>query len=256
VDEQRWGNMATGAATEAEALLLDLKTAAGLPAEAPLALTQTLESAVEDLRSRAGAAGVAFRPDVELALLGLDRGGAETRLAQASAWEGIRVGVEYMQDRGVNAPGGIDTGYFLGVKISLPLPVWDNKTGEIEVARATEEERAARVRALELEVGNDISAARRRVSLLEEQWRRYGRETQPVIDEAGREMLQGFEQGRVEARDLLLVRAESTALRVEATRIIENLALALIDLEAAGGAHPALAAPYLEEKPLHRRKKP
>jgi cobalt-zinc-cadmium efflux system outer membrane protein len=256
VEEQRWGNMATGAATEAEALLLDLKTAAGLPAEAPLALTQTLESAVEDLRARAGAAGVAFRPDVELALLGLDRGGAETRLAQASAWEGIRVGVEYMQDRGVNAPGGIDTGYFLGVKISLPLPVWDNKTGEIEVARATEEERAARVRALELEVGNDISAARRRVSLLEEQWRRYGRETQPVIDEAGREMVQGFEQGRVEARDLLLVRAESTALRVEATRIIENLALALIDLEAAGGAHPALAAPYLEEKPLHRRKKP
>jgi hypothetical protein len=77
-----------------------------------------------------------------------------------------------------------------------------------------------------------------------------------VIDEAGREMVQGFEQGRVEARDLLLVRAESTALRVEATRIIENLALALIDLEAAGGAHPALAAPYLEEKPLHRRKKP
>ena len=199
---------------------------------------------------------MAFRPDVELALLGLDRAGAETRLAQASAWEGIRVGVEYMQDRGVNAPGGIDTGYFLGVKISLPLPVWDNKTGEIEVARATEEERAARVRALELEVGNDISAARRRVSLLEEQWRRYGRETQPVIDEAGREMVQGFEQGRVEARDLLLVRAESTALRVEATRIIENLALALIDLEAAGGAHPALAAPYLEEKPLHRRKKP
>jgi cobalt-zinc-cadmium efflux system outer membrane protein len=256
VDEQRWGNMAAGAATEAEALLLDLKTAAGLPAEAPLALTQTLESAVADLRTRAGAAGVAFRPDVELALLGLDRAGAETRLAQASAWEGIRVGVEYMQDRGVNAPGGIDTGYFLGVKISLPLPVWDNKTGEIEVARATEEERAARVRALELEVGNDISAARRRVSLLEEQWRRYGRETQPVIDEAGREMLQGFEQGRVEARDLLLVRAESTALRVEATRIIENLALALIDLEAAGGAHPALAAPYLEKKPLHRRKKP
>ena len=255
VEEQRWGNMATGAATEAEALLLELKTAAGLPAEAPLALTQTLESAVEDLRARAGAAGVAIRPDVELALLGLDRAGAETRLAQASAWEGIRVGVEYMQDRGVNAPGGIDTGYFLGVKISLPLPVWDNKTGDIEVARATEEERAARVRALELEVGNDISAARRRVSLLEEQWRRYGRETQPVIDEAGREMLQGFEQGRVEARDLLLVRAESTALRVEATRIIENLALALIDLEAAGGTHPALAAPYLEEKPLHRRKK-
>lgn len=256
VDEQRWGTVATSAATEAETLLLDLKTAAGMPAGAPLALTQTLESAVDDLRARAGLSRATYRPDVELALLGMDRGGAETRLAQASAWEGIRVGVEYMQDRGVDAPGGIDTGHFLGVKVSLPLPVWDRKTGEIDVARATEEERAARVRALELEVGNDISAASRRVSLLEDQWRRYGRDTQPVIDAASREMVQGFEQGRVEARDLLLVRAQSTTLQVEATRIIEDLALALIDLEAAGGTHPAMAAAYLEEKPLHRRKKP
>jgi outer membrane protein, heavy metal efflux system len=256
VDEQRWGTVATSAATEAETLLLDLKTAAGMPAGAPLALTQTLESAVDDLRARAGLSRATYRPDVELALLGMDRGGAETRLAQASAWEGIRVGVEYMQDRGVDAPGGIDTGHFLGVKVSLPLPVWDRKTGEIDVARATEEERAARVRALELEVGNDISAASRRVSLLEDQWRRYGRDTQPVIDAASREMVQGFEQGRVEARDLLLVRAQSTTLQVEATRIIEDLALALIDLEAAGGTHPAMAVAYLEEKPLHRRKKP
>ncbi len=255
VDEQRWGTVATSAATEAETLLLDLKTAAGLPAGAPLALTQTLESALDDLRARAGLARATYRPDLELALLGLDRGGAETRLAQASAWEGIRVGVEYMQDRGVDAPGGIDTGHFLGVKVSLPLPVWDRKTGEIEVARATEEERAARVRALELEVGNDIFAASLRVSLLEDQWRRYGRETQPVIDEASREMVQGFEQGRVEARDLLLVRAESTTLQVEATRVIEELAVALIELEAAGGTHPAMAAAYLEEKPLHRRKR-
>lgn len=255
VDEQRWGTVATSAATEAETLLLDLKTAAGLPAGAPLALTQTLESALDDLRARAGLARATYRPDLELALLGLDRGGAETRLAQASAWEGIRVGVEYMQDRGVDAPGGIDTGHFLGVKVSLPLPVWDRKTGEIEVARATEEERAARVRALELEVGNDIFAASLRVSLLEDQWRRYGRETQPVIDEASREMVQGFEQGRVEARDLLLVRAESTTLQVEATRVIEELAVALIELEAAGGTHPAMAAAYLEEKPLHRKKR-
>lgn len=255
VDEQRWGTVATSAATEAETLLLDLKTAAGLPAGAPLALTQTLESALDDLRARAGLARATYRPDLELALLGLDRGGAETRLAQASAWEGIRVGVEYMQDRGVDAPGGIDTGHFLGVKVSLPLPVWDRKTGEIEVARATEEERAARVRALELEVGNDIFAASLRVSLLEDQWRRYGRETQPVIDEASREMVQGFEQGRVEARDLLFVRAESTTLQVEATRVIEELAVALIELEAAGGTHPAMAAAYLEEKPLHRRKR-
>jgi hypothetical protein len=141
------------------------------------------------------------------------------------------------------------------VKVSLPLPVWDQKKGEIQASQAAEEERAARVRALELEVANGIAAARRRVALLDTQWRRYGSDTQPVIDGAGREMAQGFEEGRVDARDLLLVRAQSASLGVEAARIIEDLALALIELEAVGGTHPAVAAPYVEEKPLHRRNK-
>ncbi len=255
VEEQRWGTMATTASTEAETLLLDLKTALGMSAGEPLTLSESLDSVLRTLQSRANQSRPSYRPDVELALLALDRAGAETRLAKASAWEGVRVGIEYMQDRGVDAPGGIDTGYFLGVKVSLPLPVWDQKKGEIQASQAAEEERAARVRALELEVANGIAAARRRVALLDTQWRRYGSDTQPVIDGAGREMAQGFEEGRVDARDLLLVRAQSASLGVEAARIIEDLALALIELEAVGGTHPAVAAPYVEEKPLHRRNK-
>lgn len=255
VEEQRWGTVATSAATEGETLLLDLKTALGMSAGEPLILSQSLESVLQTLQSRANQSVTFSRPDVELALLELDRAGAETRLAKASAWEGIRVGVEYMQDRGVDAPGGIDTGYFLGVKVSLPLPVWDQKKGEIQTSQATEEQRAARVRALELEVANGLAAARRRVALLDTQWRRYGSDTQPVIDGAGREMTQGFEEGRVDARDLLLVRAQSASLGVEAARIIEDLALALIELEAVGGTHPAVAASYVEETPLHLRKK-
>ena len=255
VEEQRWGTVATSAATEGETLLLDLKTALGMSAGESLVLSQSLESVLQTLQSRTNQSLTFSRPDVELALLELDRAGAETRLAKASAWEGIRVGVEYMQDRGVDAPGGIDTGYFLGVKVSLPLPVWDQKKGEIQTSQATEEQRAARVRALELEVANGLAAAHRRVALLDTQWRRYGSDTQPVIDGAGREMTQGFEEGRVDARDLLLVRAQSASLGVEAARIIEDLALALIELEAVGGTHPAVAAPYVEETPLHLRKK-
>ena len=255
VEEQRWGTVATSAATEGETLLLDLKTALGMSAGESLVLSQSLESVLQTLQSRTNQSLTFSRPDVELALLELDRAGAETRLARASAWEGIRVGVEYMQDRGVDAPGGIDTGYFLGVKVSLPLPVWDQKKGEIQTSQAVEEQRAARVRALELEVANGLAAARRRVALLDTQWRRYGSDTQPVIDGAGREMTQGFEEGRVDARDLLLVRAQSASLGVEAARIIEDLALALIELEAVGGTHPAVAAPYVEETPLHLRKK-
>jgi cobalt-zinc-cadmium efflux system outer membrane protein len=254
VDEQRWLTSSTAAATEAETLRLELKTALGLAADAPLELTQSLESVVEVLQARAATTRPSYRPDVEMALLALDRAGAETRLAKASAWEGVRVGVEYLQDRGVDAPAGIDTGHFLGVKVSLPLPVWDRKTGEIEAGRAAEEQRAAQVRALELEVANGIAAARRRAGLFDEQWRVFGRETQPVIADAEQEMVRGFEEGRVDARDLLMVRAQNASLRAGSADILASLALALIELEAAAGTHPVVAAPYLEESPPHRKK--
>lgn len=256
VDEQRWLTSTTAAATEAERLRLELKTALGLAADTPLELTQSLEMVEETLVARSARTNSSYRPDVELALLAVDRAGAETRLAKASTWEGIRVGVEYMQDRGVDAPGGIDTGHFLGVKVSLPLPVWDRKIGEIEANSAVEEQQAARVRALELEVANSIATARRRVGLFEAQWRVFGRDTQPVIDGAEQDMLQGFKEGRVEARDLLLLRAQNSSLRAESADILGNLALARIELENAAGTHPAMAAPYLEEISLHRRKKP
>jgi cobalt-zinc-cadmium efflux system outer membrane protein len=254
VEEQRWLTSSTAAATEAETLRLDLKTALGLRAEAPLELTQSLESVVEVLRARAKKSRPSYRPDVEMALLALDRAATETRLAQASAWEGIRVGVEYLQDRGVDAPAGIDTGHFLGVKVSLPLPVWDRKTGEIEAGRAAEEQRAAQLRALELEVANRVAAARRRAALFDEQWRVFGGDTQTAIADAEQEITRGFEEGRVDARDLLTVRAQNTSLRAGAADILAGLALALIDLEAAAGTHPVVAAPYLEEAPRHRRK--
>ena len=155
----------------------------------------------------------------------------------------------------MDAPEGIDTGHFLGVKVSLPLPVWDRKAGEIDASVAVQEQRAARVKALELDVANSIAAASRRVELLDGQWRVFGRETQPVIEGAEQEMANGFKEGRIEARDLLLVRAQNAGLRAESADILGNLALALIELEAAAGTHPAVAAPYLQEKPLHRRKK-
>ena len=253
VDEQRWLTSSTAAATDAERLRLEMKTALGLSSEAPLQLTQSLEAVVETLRARSYRTRPSYRPDVELALLALDRAGAETRLAKASAWEGIRVGVEYLQDRGVDEPAGIDTGHFLGVKVSLPLPVWDRKTGEIEANQAAQEQRAAQVRALELEVANDIAAARRRASLYDDQWKVFGRDTQPVIDRAEQDLAKGFEEGRVEARDLLFVRAQNASLRAESADILGHLALALIELEAVAGTHPSIAAPYLEETLPHRR---
>jgi cobalt-zinc-cadmium efflux system outer membrane protein len=255
VDEQRWGNAANVAATEADKYLLEMKTALGLAADAPLSLSQSLESVVAELRDKTRSERLSSRPDMELAMLAADKSSAEVALSKAGAWEGVRLGIEYMQDRSVDQPGGISTGDFLGVKVTLPLPVWDRKEGATQERQAVAEAKAAQQRALELEVANSIAAARQQAALFDKQWARYRETTEPLVDSGSREISQGFSEGRVDARDLLMVRAQNASLRVESTSMLENLALALIDLEAAAGSHPAMSAPYLEEVPLHRKKK-
>jgi len=255
VDEQRWGNAANVAATEADKYLLEMKTALGLAADAPLSLSQSLESVVGELRAQARSERLSCRPDMELAMLAADKSSAEVALAKARAWEGVRLGIEYMQDRSLDQPGGISTGDFLGVKVTLPLPVWDRKEGETQERQAAAEAKAAQSRALELEVANNIAVARQQAALFEKQWSRYRETTEPLVDAGSREISQGFSEGRVDARDLLMVRAQNASLRVESTAMLENLALALIDLEAAAGSHPAMSEPYLEVVPLHRKKK-
>ncbi|MBJ7258330.1 MAG: TolC family protein [Chthoniobacterales bacterium] len=255
VDEQRWGNAANVAATEADKYLLEMKTALGLAADAPLSLSQSLESVVAELRDKTRSERLSSRPDMELAMLAADKSSAEVALSKAGAWEGVRLGIEYMQDRSVDQPGGISTGDFLGVKVTLPLPVWDRKEGATQERQAAAEAKAAQQRALELEVANSIAAARQQAALFDKQWARYRETTEPLVDSGSREISQGFSEGRVDARDLLMVRAQNASLRVESTSMLENLALALIDLEAAAGSHPAMSAPYLEEVPLHRKKK-
>lgn len=256
VEERRWGNAATTARTEAETLTLELKTALGLPANAPISLTESLESIIPRLRKETRGSGPIHRPDADLALLEIDRAGAEVRLARAEAWEGIRLGVEYTYDHAVDEPSGLNTSQFLGLRVSIPLPVWDQKKGAVEERKAAQQQATARVRAIELEVGNAIATAARKTALFAEQLDRYRSETEGVVADSEKELTAGFEQGRVDLRDLLQVRAQSASLRVESVTLLENLALALIEWEAAAGRHPAVSMPYTDTKPFHRKTSP
>ncbi len=256
VEERRWWTSAFAAKTEAETKLLELKTLLGLPADAALHLTESLEAAVKGLRENWPRLGEIQRPDVELALLEIDRAGAEIRLARAETWEGIKLGLEYTYDHAVDEPAGLGTSQFLGIRVSVPLPVWDTKRGAVEEGQAARNQANAKVRALELEVGNEIATASRKVSLYDEQLKSYRTSTEGVISSSEKELSSGFEQGRVDLRDLLQIRTQSATMRVDAVKILENIAIGLIDWKAATGSHSSIARPYTEAHLQKSKKQP
>jgi outer membrane protein, heavy metal efflux system len=144
VDQRRIANELDSARLTQNLALMKLKTLLGLGANDSLELSGTLESAIQNLGSPSSPKSI-HRPDVDLLTLEEEKAGLEIALARAEAWEGIRLGIQYTYDQNTDEPEGLGTDQFLGLAVSIPLPVWDQKKGTIEERTASRNETSARL---------------------------------------------------------------------------------------------------------------
>jgi cobalt-zinc-cadmium efflux system outer membrane protein len=98
---------------------------------------------------------LARRPDVEAQRRDQARSTAEVRLQIAQGKADYTISGEFHRQR---APHEI-TGNQYGLYVSAPIPVFNRNQGEIERARQEQQQIAARIRALEAEVINEVQAA-------------------------------------------------------------------------------------------------
>lgn len=244
VDQRRIANdLATVKLTE-NLGLMKLKTLLGLNANTPLAISGSLPDAIEKL-SKPLSASTIHRPDVDLLALEEEKADIEIALARAEAWEGIRLGIDYTYDRNTDAPEGLGTDQFIGISVSLPLPLWDQKKGLVEERTALRDETRARLHAAKLEIENALAASIRRTELLRARLASFDKDTLEPVTKSLEEMTQGFETGRIDLRDLLPVSQQLGELRLERISLEAQLAHALADLESTTGAHPSIRRNYL-----------
>ena len=244
VDQRRIANELDSVRLTQHLALMKLKTLLGLGANDPLELSGTLESAIQNLGSPSSPKSI-HRPDVDLLALEEEKAGLEIALARAEAWEGIRLGIQYTYDQNTDEPEGLGTDQFLGLAVSIPLPVWDQKKGSIEERTANRDETSARLRAAKLEIENSLASALRRVALLRSRLSAFDTQTLAPVSQSVEEMTTAFETGRVDMRDLFIVREKLGQLRLERIALQSQLALALADLESTTGNHPAIRREYL-----------
>jgi outer membrane protein, heavy metal efflux system len=244
--ERRLWNLFEENLTAMEFRLNELKTLLGLGANHPLDIHGTLASVIQELEQRTRHRPTNIRrPDLEIATLAIDRAGVEEKLAATSAWEGVQIGVEYVADRGMDEPEGLGTDQFLGVSLSIPLPLWDRNEGEVAAQVAAQQQARAMLSARELAISNTIASLVRRTSLLRARLSDYPSKIIAPVEQTAEELEQAFREGRVDLRDILAVRQELADLHIGAITIEVELANALASLEAAAGTHPEMARPYL-----------
>lgn len=246
VSQRRIANELDSARLAQNLASMKLKTLLGLGANDPLELSGTLENTIHQLSSASSPTSI-YRPDVDLLALEEEKAGIEIALARAEVWEGIRIGIQYAYDQNTDEPEGLGTDNFIGLSVSIPLPVWDQKKGVVEERTALRDETRARLRAAKLDIENALSSVLCRVALIRSRLAAFDTQTLEPVSKSVEEMTTAFESGRVDMRDLFTVREKLGELRLERITLQYQLALALADLESTAGNHPAISRKYLAE---------
>lgn len=164
----------------------------------------------------------------------------EAQLARASKWEDAGFGIYGEIDRNEDAPNGIQTDNRIGVRFSLPLPLWNKNRGRIASADAAAERADKEARALELKVRAEILSASAEMRGAFAVLRRLSDELLPQARTIESRITSARSQGQASITDLL--RSRERRLDLEAARIdaLEDYHLAAARLRTAGG--PVTAA--------------
>lgn len=238
---------------ELEARLVTLRQKLGLAPAAPLALEGDLDQLIARFRERGGDLSPTLRPDLRQVELGVDRAQAEVALARAEAWEDWRVGLDYASDRVVDDPNGLRTDQFLGLKLAIPIPLWNRNQGRIYSQKATALQARQETEALRLTIQSEIAAAAARVVQLKEAARLYSGSILPLYNKNIDLLKQGYSQGLAEFSQLVQTQNQQALLRITYFDAQTRYAEALVDLETAAASSPHLKQGFSQSQTVNVR---
>jgi len=199
---------------EKQALHTRLNGLMGREPEAPLRLAGKLPAlpSPDELRREAQAAS-GRRPDRQLALLRGRRARAEEILARARRWEEVGIGVDVMHEPGMETT--------VGLRISVPLPLWDRQQGAIAESRAAREEARAALAALDLAIATEIREAGERLQSLMALLKKAGGEDHRLARENTRLLEATYATGETPFLAVFEGRRQELALRLAAVELEE-----------------------------------
>lgn len=181
---------------------------------------------------------LARRPDRQLAALGIDRAGAEIKLARAEKWEDWTVGFDYSRERGIfREPTRLDdTDNLVGFSVSVPLPLWNRNQGRISEAQATQLRAEAELKALDLRIATEVQTVENQMRRLLGILRQYREESIKLAEENIALLQKGYADGLVNIIAVIQAQQQLTDLRQSYLDALDAFVRARTDWETATGA--------------------
>jgi cobalt-zinc-cadmium efflux system outer membrane protein len=165
-------------------------------------------------------AGSAIRPDMRLAEIKVRSRTLEVSLSRASRWDDPTVGVFVEAERSEDAPEGIEREGFAGVRVSIPLPLYQRASSRISESIAARDQAVDEFAALQLRIDREVSTTFRAMQI---QFRSAHRATNDLLEPARAHLAStesAHQRGEAELQSVFRARetladAESAALEAK-----------------------------------------
>jgi outer membrane protein, heavy metal efflux system len=226
--------------TQRRSRLLELNRLMGQPAEQQFVTAGELHLQVlADMSAFTLDKALARRPDFAVAQFDVVLARSEQRLVRAERFEDWRIGAGYEREQSVvegAPPQSVDQ--FIGLKLSIPLPLFDRKQGRIRETVALEDRAQKTVEALKLQIGQELADAQQRVKTLAPLLESYTPEILKRAEDNIKLVENGYRQGQVSIVEVIQSRQQFAELKSSYIDTLRDYELARIDLEIASGMFP------------------
>lgn len=185
-----------------------------------------------------GTTDPARRPDFEAAQRLADAARQQTALARAERWGDVGVGLNFESERSEDAPDGLERDQLVGVRVNVPLPIWNDHSGRVREARAAAARAQGEVHALALAIRAEAEAARGEMAALARVVRDVDASLLPKARQLEERTRAAFHAGQVPLFDVLRARDRRLGFQRQRLDALRDFHLARVRLEAATGRGP------------------
>jgi cobalt-zinc-cadmium efflux system outer membrane protein len=159
-------------------------------------------------------------------------------LARAQKWEDVGVGFGVEHERSEDAPEGFERDTFLGLKFSLPLPLWNKNEGRIDEAQAAATRARKEADALAATIRGEAAAARGEMAALASIIAKFD-ELIPAATRLEEQFRTSYGTGQVALPEVLRARVKRLELEQQRTDALRDYHVARVRHQTATATTPA-----------------
>jgi cobalt-zinc-cadmium efflux system outer membrane protein len=187
---------------------------------------------------KASVGNISQRVDYQLAVREVRAASQEFGLAQMNRYDDIEAGVFVSGERREDMPGGFRSDFLLGFKLSIPLPFWNDNSGNIQSAEAKLQRRKQEALAISAQASHLANGANAEMEQWEKLLFQISNTLLPLAEQQTKLCKDAYLQGQGDIQAIFRSQSLKRKLSLNQLDALREYHLARVRYESATAAKP------------------